>query len=76
MATRNLNATGWGYVRSDNANTHYNVADNTWYNLFTEYGTTSPYLHANMLVKYSAMPSSLKRKKLLGATLILQGKKN
>lgn len=69
MATRNLSATGWGYVRSDNANTHYNVADNTWYHLYYNYGSNN--IIAYMFVKFSAMPSSLKRKKILSAKLVL-----
>ena len=68
MATRNLSATGWGYVRKDNPGTHYTVRDGTFYPLFYASNETL------MFVKFAGMPSSLKRKQLLGCKFYIRAK--
>lgn len=68
MATRNLSATGWGYVRKDNPGTHYTVRDGTFYPLYYASNETL------MFVKFAGMPSSLKRKQLLGCKFYIRAK--
>lgn len=68
-ATRNLNATGWGYVRGDHPTTHYNVTSGTWYEL-GGYNDARKFMY----VKFAAMPSSLKRKQLLDFRVVVQAK--
>lgn len=67
--TRNLSATGWGYVRGDHPSTHYNVTSGTWYEL-GGYNDARKFMY----VKFAAMPSSLKRKQLLAFRVVVQAK--
>lgn len=63
MATTILRAIAFAYVDQENPDAHYAVNNNTWYTLS---GAPSALNEKALLVQFSPIPASLKRKALVG----------
>lgn len=70
QVTRNQTLSGFAYIQQTSPNTHITPNSSTWYEIG---GYTNSQNH--MLFKLAAWPSSLKRKSILEASLIVQAKK-
>lgn len=68
--TRNVTLSSFAYIQQTSPNTHITPNSSTWY-VIGGYSNS----RNDMLFKLAAWPSSLKRKKLIEASLIVQAKK-